>query len=219
MLPLALLVIALMALAARAFVDLMNVEAMAATRGVERRQLRLAAESGIEYVAAMLDARNTSWKASDFSEGRAAARGESGSDIRFEFGRHTPVRALREDNFPVVDESSKLNLLSLSLKPDQRRESRTRLMALPGMNESIAEAILDWMDADDTPSTHGAESGWYASQKDRALPAQRPLETLEELLLVRVSHRGCCTVATTNRLATNRASRRSPAPAHRGGSI
>jgi hypothetical protein len=188
-LPLALLVIALMALAARAFVDLMSVEAIAATRGIERRRLRLAADSGIEYVAAMLDARKTSWRALDFSDPRSPSLGESGSDIRFEFGRHTPVRSVvrshGEEIFPVVDESSKLNLLSLSLKADQRRVSRTRLMALPGMDESIAEAILDWMDADDTPSSRGAESAWYASQKDRVLPAQRPFETLDELLLVR----------------------------------
>lgn len=188
-LPLALLVIALLALAARAFVDLMSVEAIAATRGVERRRLRLAAESGIEYVAAMLDARKTSWKALDFSDTRPFSLGEPGAEIRFEFGRHTPdrsgLRSHGEKTFPVVDESSKLNLLSLSLKPDQRRASRTRLMALPGMDESIAEAILDWMDADDTPSSRGAESAWYASQKDRALPSQRPLESLGELLLVR----------------------------------
>jgi hypothetical protein len=184
-LPLALLVIALMALAARAFVDLMSVEAIATTRGVERRRLRLAAESGVEYLAAMLDARKATWKSGESNAPSAVSLGESSSDIRFELGRHSRERTHREDTFPVVDESSKLNLLSLSLKADQRRASRTRLMALPGMDESIAEAILDWMDADDTPSSRGAESAWYASQKNRVLPKQRPLESLDELLLVR----------------------------------
>jgi hypothetical protein len=184
-LPLALLVVALMALAARAFVDLMSVEAVAVTRGVERRQLRLAAESGIEYLAAMLDARKTSSMALKENDPNIGSLGQSSPDIRFEFGRTSSVRSDRKDGFPAVDESSKLNLLTLSLKANQRTASRTRLMALPGMEESIAEAILDWMDADDTPSSLGAESAWYASQKNRVLPAQRPLETLDELLLVR----------------------------------
>ncbi len=184
-LPLALLVVALLALAARAFVDLMSVEAVAVTRGVERRQLRLAAESGIEYLAAMLDARKSSSMALKESDPNIGSLGQSNPDIRFEFGRTSAVRSDRKGGFPAVDESSKLNLLSLSLKANQRKASRTRLMALPGMEESIAEAILDWMDADDTPSSLGAESEWYASRKSRVLPAQRPLETLDELLLVR----------------------------------
>jgi DNA uptake protein ComE-like DNA-binding protein len=59
------------------------------------------------------------------------------------------------------------------------------LMTLPGMSESIADAILDWIDADDEPREFGAERDYYASLSPPYAPKNGPFETIEELLRVK----------------------------------
>ena len=59
------------------------------------------------------------------------------------------------------------------------------LMDLPGMTIEVAHAILDWLDTDDTPREYGAEVEYYSSLMPPYAPANGPLKTLEELLLVR----------------------------------
>jgi type II secretory pathway component PulK len=87
--------------------------------------------------------------------------------------------------FGLQDESSKLNINSLDLRKSKRRQSRQRLMALPGMTVQIADAILDWMDADDEVSEFGAESNYYSSLKPPYRPRQGRFADLHELLLVK----------------------------------
>ncbi|MCA9166440.1 MAG: general secretion pathway protein GspK [Planctomycetales bacterium] len=59
------------------------------------------------------------------------------------------------------------------------------LMDLPGMTIEVAHAILDWLDADDTPREYGAEIDYYSSLSPPYSPANGPIKTIEELLLVR----------------------------------
>jgi hypothetical protein len=60
------------------------------------------------------------------------------------------------------------------------------LMGLPGMTEDVADAILDWLDSDDEPRAMGAEFGDYYQQLQPAYkPANGPLQSIEQLLLVR----------------------------------
>jgi hypothetical protein len=61
--------------------------------------------------------------------------------------------------------------------------ARDLLMALPGMTEDIADAILDWIDEDDEPREFGAEVEYYSALGYG--PKNGPLDTIEELLLVR----------------------------------
>ncbi|MCP4191458.1 MAG: general secretion pathway protein GspK [Planctomycetaceae bacterium] len=62
---------------------------------------------------------------------------------------------------------------------------RGLLMQMPGMTVDIADAILDWIDEDDEPRQYGAEIDYYSSLPQPYAPKNGPLETLEELLLVR----------------------------------
>ncbi|MDG2380800.1 MAG: type II secretion system protein GspK [Pirellulaceae bacterium] len=62
---------------------------------------------------------------------------------------------------------------------------RGLLMQLPGMTVDIADAILDWIDEDDDSREYGAEIDYYSSLPQPYAPKNGPLETLEELLLVR----------------------------------
>ena len=59
------------------------------------------------------------------------------------------------------------------------------LMALPGMTEDTVDAILDWIDEDEEAREYGAEAEYYNSLPTAYSPANGPLQTVEELLLVR----------------------------------
>ncbi len=111
--------------------------------------------------------------------------------------------------YGLEDESARLNLNALLLIDQQARElqeatgelaelveddpegllaaspARSLLMALPGMTVEIADAILDWLDEDDSPREFGAEAEYYSSLSPPYGPKNGPLETVEELLLVR----------------------------------
>lgn len=50
--------------------------------------------------------------------------------------------------------------------------------------DSIADTILDWEDADDTPRSAGAESDWYREHGEQ-LPRNAPIAAPEELALIR----------------------------------
>ena len=104
---------------------------------------------------------------------------------RIEDGQISGVR------FGAENESARLNLAVL---PDWERQNRgagrAALMNLPGMTESIADAVLDWIDADDAPRQFGAEADYYAGLDVPYGPRNAVPECLEELLLVRGVTRG-----------------------------
>lgn len=88
--------------------------------------------------------------------------------------------------YGLEDESTRLNLNALLLlDKTQKGAGRNLLMGLPGMTEDIADAILDWIDEDDDPREFGAESDYYMSLKPPYAAKNGPLNTIEELLLVR----------------------------------
>ena len=84
------------------------------------------------------------------------------------------------------DESTRLNLNFLLLA-DQFQENggRTLLMALPGMTEEIADAVLDWLDEDDDPREFGVEYDYYEGLEPPYTPTNGPFRSVEELMLVR----------------------------------
>jgi DNA uptake protein ComE-like DNA-binding protein len=59
------------------------------------------------------------------------------------------------------------------------------LMALPGMSLDTADCILDWLDEDDEPRPYGAEVEYYSTLPTPYEPANGPITSVEELLLVR----------------------------------
>ena len=76
----------------------------------------------------------------------------------------------------VVDEASKLNI---------NTATRKQLLALPEMLEEIADAIMDWRDKDDTPSSAGAEAGYYENLPFRYMTRNGSFRTVRELLMVK----------------------------------
>jgi len=90
------------------------------------------------------------------------------------------------DRFGLIDESSKINLNTLpyseALFPGS---ARNILMALPDMTEEIADSILDWLDADDELSDYGNENEYYTSLSPPYECKNGPMDSLDELLLIR----------------------------------
>lgn len=76
----------------------------------------------------------------------------------------------------VIDEASKLNINTVT---------KGQLLELPEMLEEIADAIIDWRDEDDTPSTGGVEGGYYENLQFGYMARNGPLRTIRELLLVK----------------------------------
>jgi len=93
--------------------------------------------------------------------------------------------------FGLEDESTRLNLNTLlwaekeAAKVGVKNGGRQVLMGLPGMTEDIADSILDWLDSDDQQREFGAEVDYYSSLTPGYAPKNGPLETVEELLLVK----------------------------------
>ncbi len=69
-------------------------------------------------------------------------------------------------------------------------EQFQRLLAVAGVADSdaldLVAALLDWLDADDSPRLPGgAESSWYGARTPPLRPANAPLAAVSELLQVR----------------------------------
>jgi general secretion pathway protein K len=61
-----------------------------------------------------------------------------------------------------------------------------RLLRLLNLQDTLADALVDWIDPDDVPSSaSGAEDGYYLALKSPYLAANRPLTDVSELALVR----------------------------------
>ena len=83
----------------------------------------------------------------------------------------------------VSDESGKININ----QADELilRQTFTNLDFDPDFGDALADAILDWRDPDPLERLNGVESDYYLAQ-DISYPAKDgPLDTIDELLLVR----------------------------------
>ncbi len=88
--------------------------------------------------------------------------------------------------FGLENESARLNLALLRRLDEAAPErSRELLLAFPGMTETTADSLLDWLDADNVPREFGAEADDYLDRPNPYQPRNGLPATLEELLLVR----------------------------------
>ena len=90
----------------------------------------------------------------------------------------------------VEDEERKLNLNRLVLAngnaPDEQRLAVFRkLLSIIDIEPSVADAVIDWLDNDDSTRIGGAESSYYLSLPYPYRAKNDLFDTLEELRLVR----------------------------------
>ncbi|MEN6577385.1 MAG: helix-hairpin-helix domain-containing protein [Phycisphaerales bacterium] len=135
--------------------------AMAATDEI---RCKWACRAGTENAIAVL---NEDPKDSDCLSDLWSDNDEDFNDITLERCRYS-VR--------VIDEAAKLNI---------NTATKDQLMALPYMEEEVAEAILDWRDNDDEPQAQGAETGYYENLPVPYKIRNGPFKTVRELLAVK----------------------------------
>ena len=189
-----LVVVSLLALAALTFSQLMLAERGATELTSRRMQARMLAESGIDYVRTMLildelslDERggiyDNQYELSGYLVVDDADLRDRGRfaiiSPNLESGYYSGIR------FGLEDESTKLNLNAVAAFDAQEGIGRDILLTLPGMTDEIADAILDWIDEDDEQREFGAESDYYSALVPGYAPKNGPLDSIDELLLVR----------------------------------
>lgn len=186
-----LIVLVILTLSAYTFSEFMIAETEAVSLAGREVQTRAAAESALEYVASQLGNRlapgeenlyhNPALFQSVVVQPGSTPNSQTYFTIVAPIGSVDQPRGVR---YGLIDESSKLNLNAIAALGLDEDQERTLLMSLPGMTESVADAILDWIDADDQRRPYGAESIEYQSQTPPYAPRNGNLESLDELLLV-----------------------------------
>lgn len=188
---LVMVVIAILTLGAYSFSEIMISESEATAMYGRQAASRSFAESGIELAAAVIAVPESEEDASLYhnpNRFRGVLLSESeNARGRGYFSVIAPVEtdpsgtALRNG---LIDESGRLNvnrLLNFDLDEDQTREM---LMYLPDMTEEVADAILDWIDSDETLRTYGAESDYYTTLDPPYEARNGAIESIDELLQV-----------------------------------
>lgn len=193
-----LLVVVLLGLAAYQYAELMSAEYKAADSAVRARQARSLAASGVYYAAALLsdkDSYSGRLGSNPYDNSGAFQGIEVGSSNNPRHqGRFSVVSPLTPDEsgggaegfrYGVVDESSHININAMIQIDPSGKILHDALMKLPNMTEDVADAIVDWVDADDDPRANGAENAYYSGLVPSYRCKNGPLDSLEELLLVR----------------------------------
>lgn len=153
----------------------MRVEATASANRLDTAQADAIAQGAVQYVLSQVDGCNgdATMVTACPAEGMALGGGY------FWILRPWPDNS-QQQGFGITDEGGKVNLNATWLKD-------TQLMNLPNLDQTIADAIIDWRDTDSTPSgTNGAENDYYNTLSDFPYNAKNAdFESVEELLLVR----------------------------------
>ncbi len=204
---LVLVVIAMLTLGSLGFAELMLDEHRAAQTASRKSQARAFAEAGAEVARQFLDRipddQQTAGGMYDNPQ-RFSSQLVAADDSPRDQGRFTILAPKIEDTvvegvrYGLQDESARINLATIltydkssgSASSDgddatDNTNAHAMLMGLPGMTDDTADAILDWIDADDTPRENGAESDFYNSLDHGYTPRDAPPISIEELLLVR----------------------------------
>src|SRR5262245_26620226 len=193
-----LVVIVLLSLAAYQFSESMLAEYKAADSYRRSAQARAAANSGLHYAAALLasaDSITNNLNGNPYSNTSMfqAIVVADASHPRFR-GMFSVVAPVDDEDqggvsqafrYGVIDEAGKLNINALFRLDSSGSILEDRLMGLPNMTEDIANAIIDWLDEDEEPRSNGAENEYYMTLNQPYRCKNGPLDSIEELLLVK----------------------------------
>ncbi len=174
-----LVIISMLAVVATTVMYRMRAEVYAAGATSGAVQARLAAISGIEQAMAVLcrnsDNQTAWWDNPTLFRDQVVA--DEGS-VRWCFTVYATSRQNGQTvvRYGVIDEGAKININSASVEA---------LAHLPGMTEQLAEAVVDYRDRDNKPLPQGAEQEFYDRLPNPYTIRNGPLESLDELLLVR----------------------------------
>jgi hypothetical protein len=201
-----LVVVVVLTLVTYQYADAMSSEASAAVRAHELEQAKANAVSGIHYVAELLtnpayagvnlDDDPTQFGGLPVGSANPATeptdpRWQGDANLRRGGGRFSLINLSDTSGtgvtrrYGIEDESRKLNVNALILLDPVGNALYGALLELPNMTEEIADAIVDWLDADNSIRPNGAESDYYTGGQQPYRCKNGPISSLEELLLVR----------------------------------
>ena len=196
-----LVAIVLLSLCAYTFTSLMVVEQEASSLLNRQVQSKYLAESGVDYIRLFLSNDNATIleKGGIWDNGENPGEGLLAIAVGVDptdptrIGRFTIIAPNLDDDgnpaghrYGLIDESSKINLNTLPYADTWvPGGGRQLLLALPEMTEEIADAILDWVDVDEEVRDFGTESPYYSSLTPGYQAKNGPMDSLDELLLVR----------------------------------
>jgi DNA uptake protein ComE-like DNA-binding protein len=198
-LPAILVAIAMLALAGYRYADLMTSEYIAATKTSKVVRAKALADGAVHYVAALVgdpqSMQNLNYNVYDndasFHDKTVQAGGDAAGGKQGYFSLVAPVdpNDLNANGqvyrYGVIDETGKINLNSL-LKLDKTGQyGYNVLMMLPNMTDDIANSILFWLDPAATARSSGAGADYYSGLTPSYQARNGPMDSLEELLLVK----------------------------------
>lgn len=192
-----LVAVVILSLAVYTFTGLMQVEEEATRLQTRRLQSKYLADSGLDYTRlylsnseATIRAKGGRWQNPTIFQGVPVAVDVNDPGL---IGSFSIITSSLDDQgiptssrFGLTDESSKINLNTLPFSDALQPGSGSQiLMALPEMTEDIADAIMDWLDADDDVRSFGAEAAYYEGGSPAYSAKNGPMDSLDELLLIR----------------------------------
>lgn len=201
-----LVVVAILALSVLSFASRMLVEVSAARAATRQAQSKHLVDSAMEYARVFLSQPQSEiveagrlWNNEEVFRDVDPMTNLVSQDQRVDFGRFSIIAPningqgeLEGTRYGLVDESSKININVLPVYArlgevilEDPLVARNLLMALPNMTEEIADAIVDFVDSDSEEEEFGAESDYYESLTPSYGAKNGPLDSIEELLLVR----------------------------------
>jgi type II secretory pathway component PulK len=186
-----LVVIVLLSLAAYQYSDLMINEYKAATNAHHAAQARANAESGVHYALGLLASTE---EIAIVANGNVLDNPDVFRDVAVGDGKGRfsiiapadPEEGSADSvRYGFVDESGKININAMMKRDPSGDDLYDMLVKLPNMTEEIADSIVDWLDADGTSRPSGAESDYYGGSTPSYRAKNGPIDSLEELLLVK----------------------------------
>jgi hypothetical protein len=155
----------------------MRVESAASANLAAAAQASAVARGAEQYVVALISQEGEDVR--DLAE-------ENFAGVRVGEGMFWIMRPDYDDEqlplFGLIEEASKLNV------GNDEAGLYDKLLRLPGMTDVAASSILDWIDADQNVERDGAEMEFYLNHPSKCepyYPKNGPMETVEEMLMVR----------------------------------
>jgi len=149
-----------------------RVEAIASANYIASVQADSIARGALQYIIAQLQSDQEVVILTQGQDLFEAVELETG----FFWVLHPNLSDDRNYTYGLTDEASKINLNSAT---------EEMLLKLPGMTSELASAIIDWRDTDSEITPGGAENEYYLLLADPYYCKDGPLETVEEVLLLR----------------------------------
>lgn len=196
-----LVVVAMLSYSAYTFTYWVSVEADTSLVEAREVQARYMAESGAALVETLAIARSLGRPVPDpgnlpeLFDGISVPLGPEDDGATRAFGRFSVFAEARQaarpsalgetasETFGVSPEGARIHLNHWAQADPEALERA--LGSLPNATPELVQAVLDWLDPDDEKRPRGAESDVYSELDPPVSPRNGPVESIEELLLVR----------------------------------